>query len=53
MINWPIVILVFTATLAFRWQGDSWPVIVAKLVGLVVLFLVVVVTLSVFIAGRA
>ena len=50
VMNWPIVVLAFAATVLFRQQGDSWPVTVAKLVGLTGLFLAVVVILGVVIA---
>ena len=48
--NWPVVLIVTIVVLAFRWQGDSWPAVVGKLVGLVALCLVVVVILGVAIA---
>jgi hypothetical protein len=44
-----VVLLVITAALLFRWQGNSWPATVAKLTGLAVLFLVVVAVLGVLI----
>jgi hypothetical protein len=48
--TWPLVLLVTVAALVFRWQGDSWPMTVAKLVGLIVLALVVVAVLGIVIA---
>ena len=47
--NWPVVLLVAVAALVFRGQGDSWPVVVAKLAGLVVLVLAAVAVLGVVI----
>jgi len=40
------VLLLAIAALVFRWQGDSWPVPVAKLAGLAVLVLAVVAVLG-------
>ncbi len=48
--NWPVVLLVIIAVMLFRWQGDSWQVTLAKLLGLVALFLVTVLILGVVIA---
>jgi small neutral amino acid transporter SnatA (MarC family) len=48
--NWLVVLLVAIAALVLRWQGDSWAVVVGKLMGLVVLFLAVVAILGVVIA---
>jgi hypothetical protein len=48
--SWPIVLLLATAALVLRWQGDSWPVVVGKLTGLVALFLAVLAVLGVVIA---
>ncbi|HZG67260.1 MAG TPA: hypothetical protein VEZ12_10980 [Herpetosiphonaceae bacterium] len=50
MSNWPVVLLVVTATMLFRWQGDSWPVTVAKLVSLMGLVLAAVTILGIVIA---
>ena len=48
--NWPVVLLVALAALVLRPQGDSWPVVVGKLTGLVALFLAVLAVLGVVIA---
>jgi len=40
--NWPALILVTTVVLVLRWQGNSWPLTVAKLVGMGVIYLAVV-----------
>ena len=48
--NWAVAHIVTIAMLAFRWQGDSWPAVVGKIVGLVALCLVVVIILGVAIA---
>ena len=50
MRNWPVVVLVIIAVMLFRWQGDSWLVTLAKLLGLVALVLVTVLILGVVIA---
>jgi hypothetical protein len=50
MSNWPLVLLLAIVALVFRWQGDSWPVVVGKLMGLVALCLAVVAILGVVIA---
>ncbi len=50
MSNWPVVLLVIIAVMLFRWQGDSWLVTLAKLVGLGALVLVTVLILGVVIA---
>ena len=34
MSNWPALILVVTVLLVLRWQGNSWPMTAAKLVGM-------------------
>ena len=47
MSNWPIVLLVITAVMLFRLQGDSWLVTLAKLVGLGALVLIAVLILGV------
>jgi hypothetical protein len=44
------VLLVIFAVLLFRWQGDSWPVTLAKITGLGALVLVTVLILGVVIA---
>ena len=45
--NWPIVLMVITAVMLFRLQGDSWLVTLAKLVGLGALVLITVLILGV------
>ena len=50
MSDWPVVLLVIAATMLFRWQGDSWPVTVAKLVVLMGLVLAAVTILGIIIA---
>ena len=50
MSNWPIVLMVITAVMLFRLQGDSWLVTLAKLVGLGALVLITVLILGVVIA---
>ncbi len=50
MSNWPVVLLVIVATMLFRWQGESWPVTVAKLGVLIGLVLVAVTILGIIIA---
>jgi hypothetical protein len=45
-----VFLLVVTAVLLFRWQGDSWPVTLAKLAIIVLLSLVAVVLLGSFLA---
>jgi hypothetical protein len=42
--------LVIAATMLFRWQGDSWPVTVVKLVGLIGLALAAVTILGIVVA---
>jgi hypothetical protein len=39
MSNWPVVLLATAAVLLCRSQGDFWPVTVAKLAVLMMLFL--------------
>jgi hypothetical protein len=34
-----VLILLAVAALLFRWQGDAWPVVAAKLLAVVVLYL--------------
>ena len=48
--DWPVVLLVIIAVMLFRWQGDSWLVALAKLLGLVALVLITVLILGVVIA---
>jgi hypothetical protein len=48
--NWPVVLLVIIAVMLFRRQGDSWPVTLTKLLGLVALVLVTVLILGVVFA---
>jgi hypothetical protein len=48
--NWPVVLLIIIAVLLFRWQGDSWLVTLAKLLGLAALVLISVLILGVVIA---
>jgi hypothetical protein len=50
MNNWPIVLVVITAVMLFRLQGDTWLATLAKLVGLGALVLVAVLILGVVIA---
>jgi hypothetical protein len=50
MSNWPVVLLAIAATMLFRWQGDSWPVTVAKLVVLMGIVLAAVTILGIVIA---
>lgn len=35
-----VMILLILAAALFRWQGDSWPVTLAKILAVVVLYLV-------------
>ena len=48
--DWAIAVLVIIAVMLFRWQGDSWLVTLAKLLGLVALVLITVLILGVVIA---
>jgi hypothetical protein len=48
--NWPVVLLAATAALLFRRQGDSWPVTMAKMAGLAVVYLTVVTIAGIAIA---
>jgi hypothetical protein len=48
--NWPVVLLIIIAVMLFRWQGDSWLVTLAKLLGLAALVLITVLILGVVIA---
>ena len=50
MSNWPALLLVITVVLVLRWQGNSWPMTVAKLVGLGVIYLAVVTILGIVVA---
>jgi hypothetical protein len=48
--NWPALLLTITVVLVLRWQGNSWPMAVAKLVGMGVIYLAVVTILGIVIA---
>ena len=44
--NWPVALLIAAMVMLFRWQGDSWPVTMTKVVGLMVLVLATVAILG-------
>jgi hypothetical protein len=48
--DWAIAVLVIIAVMLFRWQGDSWLVTLAKLLGFVALVLITVLILGIVIA---
>ena len=48
--NWPALLLAIAVVLVLRWQDNSWPMTVAKLVGIGVIYLAVVTILGIVIA---
>jgi hypothetical protein len=50
--HWPALLLAITVVLVLRWQGNSWSMTVAKLIGMGVIYLAVVTILGIVIARR-